>query len=46
MKLGQNWRFLGQNEEILHFFEKFVRKNLEVIKKCVPLQSHSGNTRK
>ena len=45
MKLGQNWRFLGQNEEILHFFEKFMRKNLEVIKKCVPLQSHSGNTR-
>ena len=45
MKLGPKRRFLGQNEEILHFFEKFLQKNLEVIKKCVPLQSHSGNKR-
>ena len=36
----------GEKEQKRHIFEKNLQKNLEVIKKCVPLQSHSGNMRK
>jgi hypothetical protein len=36
----------GEKEQKRHIFEKILQKNLEVIKKCVPLQSHSGNMRK
>ena len=36
----------GEKEQKRNIFEKFLQKNLEVTKKCVPLQSHSGNMRK
>ena len=32
-------RFLGVSSTKLQFFRKFLQKSLEVIKKCLPLQS-------
>ena len=41
-----NFMQMAENGLKSQVFEKFLQKNLEVKKKCVPLQSRSGNMRK
>ena len=35
---------IQQKMKKVHFFEKFLQKSLEVIKKCLPLQSQTKRT--
>ena len=41
-----NFMQMAENGLKSQVFEKILQKNLEVKKKCVPLQSHPGNMRK